>query len=281
MKLFAALLLLFSPGLIFAAALPQAAAVPGGVAVLPLQVDGGGAPRAFYNGDRVMVVRDGQQWLAVIGLPLGTEPGQQTLSVQTRDGQKRSQSFSVSDKQYATQRLTIKDKRKVEPNPEDLKRIRRDKAEMDAAFAAFTEQADVPLQFELPAEGPMSSPFGLRRFFNGLPRNPHSGLDLAAPAGAPVRAPAAGRVIASGDYFFNGNTVLIDHGQGLVTMYCHLQRIAVKAGQQLARGDTLGLVGQTGRVTGPHLHWSVSLNNARVDPSLFLAPEALAQVRGE
>ncbi|HEX5673933.1 MAG TPA: M23 family metallopeptidase, partial [Azonexus sp.] len=125
--------------------------------------------------------------------------------------------------------------------------------------------------FALPASGPLSSRFGLRRIFNGQPRNPHAGLDVAVGAGAPVRAPAAGVVANAGDYFFNGNTVFIDHGQGLITAYMHLSRIDVRAGQPVKKGESLGAVGATGRVTGPHLHWAVILNNTPVDPELFLA----------
>lgn len=278
MKYLFALMLFFSYGLLHAASLPHVEPVPGGIAVIPLENSGTETPSAYFNGQRVMVLKNEQQWLAIVGIPLGTPPGTQSLQVQTSPNQQSHQAFVINDKQYATQRLTIKDKRKVEPAPEDLKRIDRENRVMNAAFAAWREQADIPLQFDLPTDGPLSSPFGLRRIFNGQPRNPHSGLDVAAPAGSAVHAPAPGRVVAVGNYFFNGNTVLIDHGQGLVTMYCHMQKILVKKGQMLARGDMIGAVGQTGRATGPHLHWSVSLNNARVDPMLFLSPDTLARV---
>lgn len=271
MKTLLPLLLLLCTGAGAAAPLPQHAPVPGGVALVAIDGRGDETPRAYFQGERVMVVRDGDAWIAVVGIPLAAATGEHTLKIEDGSSVPVIETFVVEDKQYATQHLTIKDRRKVEPAAEDLRRIAREREEMDAAFAAFTEQSAVPLQFDPPADGPLSSPFGLRRVFNGQPRSPHSGLDLAAPAGSPVRAPAPGRVIATGDYFFNGNTVFVDHGQGLVTMYCHLRDIAVQVGQTVARGELLGRVGQTGRATGPHLHWSVSLNNARVDPSLFLA----------
>ena len=118
--------------------------------------------------------------------------------------------------------------------------------------------------------GRLSSPFGLRRFFNGQERNPHSGLDFAVPSGTPIKAPAAGVVVLVGDYFFNGKTVFLDHGQGFVSMFCHMSAIDVKVGDEVPRGGGGGQGGATGAATGPHLHWNVSLNDARVDPAIFI-----------
>ena len=276
MKYLLILLMLLSGGALQAAPLPQAEPVPGGVAVVPLGPDRGPAPRATFNGERVMVQKDGPKWVALVGIPLDARPGDYALRVG-----KRSLDFSVRDKQYAVQRLTIENKRKVDPTPLDLKRIRRESALIHAALGAFHDIKDVPLRFDLPVLGPVSSPFGLRRIFNGEPRAPHSGIDIAVPAGTPIRAPAPGRVAAIGGFFFDGNMVMIDHGQGLVTMYGHMEKILVKKGQRVARGQVIGLVGQTGRATGPHLHWGVSLNNARVDPTLFLSPAEVARLEAK
>ncbi|MFT6624573.1 MAG: murein DD-endopeptidase MepM/ murein hydrolase activator NlpD, partial [Cycloclasticus sp.] len=126
------------------------------------------------------------------------------------------------------------------------------------------------LNFILPANGRLSSPFGLKRFFNQQARNPHSGLDIAAAKGSPIFAPAGGTVIDTGHYFFNGNTVLIDHGQGLISGYFHLNKMLVSIGDEVEQGQQIAEIGATGRVTGPHLHWNVYLNNTKVDPAFFI-----------
>ncbi len=261
-------LLLFS-GMAPATELPRSSPVPGGVAIVELPSKGGQSPEAWYRGKRVMVVRRGERWYAVIGIPLGAKPGKHNVEV--KGGKRKKVSFTVTKKRYREQHLTIKNRRMVNPNAEDLARIRREKQEINAAFARWRHTSQVDAGFILPVDGPLSSPFGLRRYFNGEPRRPHSGLDIAAPKGTPIRAPAAGIVVATGNYFFNGNTVFIDHGQGLITMYCHMDRIDVAKNDVLVEGQVIGRVGMTGRVTGAHLHWSVSLNDTRVDPELFLS----------
>lgn len=250
--------------------LPKVSAVPGGITVVDLGLNthetNGETPVVHFNKHRVMVIGHNGHWQGVVGIPLSTKPGKHRLQIK---GLNKAISFQVVAKNYAEQHITIKNKRKVNPNTEDMKRIRSERGRITSALAYWAEQAEVDTAFVLPVKGKLSSPFGLRRFFNEQARKPHSGIDIAAPEGTPIRTPAAGKVIETGDFFFNGNSVFIDHGQGLVTLYCHMSRIDVKPGQAIARGEVIGAIGQTGRVTGPHLHWSVSLNNARVDPGLF------------
>ncbi|UCV19623.1 peptidoglycan DD-metalloendopeptidase family protein [Ferribacterium limneticum] len=250
-------------------ALPKHAPVPGGVAVIDLGPASQTVPTARWGEQQIAVVRDNGRWFALLGIPLGTLPGDFEISVFFGLTVATKQ-ISVQIRNYPEQRLTIKDKRKVEPNPDDLARIEREKKITEAIKRHFSGTPPAT-DFSLPAKGPLSSRFGLRRIFNGLPRNPHAGLDVAIGTGAPVTAPADGVIANVGDYFFNGNTVFIDHGQGLITAYMHLSRTDVRAGQTVKKGEPLGAVGSTGRVTGPHLHWAVILNNTPVDPELFLS----------
>ena len=247
--------------------------MPGGVALVCLASASGPPPRAAFDGQRVMVARVGDAWAAVVGLPLSLQPGTPDLTVLDGDVGARMVPFDVAAHDYDVQRITLSNRRMVEPERADLERIEREQESIVRAFATWSDAAPESLDFDLPTTGRVSSTFGLRRFFNDEPRQPHSGLDIAAPEGTPIIAPAAGTVIETGDYFFNGNSVFIDHGEGLVTMYNHLSRIDVAKGAHVTRGERIGLVGRTGRVTGPHLHWTVSLNNVRVDPALFLSKE--------
>ncbi len=247
--------------------LPLHLAVPGGVAVIDLKTPH--LPKNVrYNKKPILTKQVNGSWYAVVGLSLGTKPGQHQVHYEV-NGKQHKKTFLVQGKQYKTQYLTIKNKRHVNPYKKDIDRIIREKKTIQTALNTWTDQAQVSLQFQLPVQGRFSSPFGLRRYFNQQPRRPHSGLDIAAPQGTPIIAPATGTIINTGNYFFNGNTVFMDHGQGLISMFCHLHEIHVKPGQVLRAGEQLGTVGKTGRVTGPHLHWGVSLNNARVEPKLF------------
>ena len=251
-----------------AAVLPKESRVPGGIALVP--VPGGElAPTVIFNTHRVAVVRRDDRWIAVVGIPLAEKPGELRIKVSTPSGT-IDVPFRIVDKSYRTQHLTIKDQRKVEPNPDDLKRIAEETKRSDAALSKFTANTTPSLELTSPVEGVRSDSYGSRRIFNGQPRNPHSGMDIAAAKGTPIHSPAAGTVVEAGNFFFNGNTLYIDHGDGLVTMYCHLDTIEVKLGDTVHQGDLLGTVGATGRVTGPHLHWGVALNRAMVDPALFI-----------
>jgi murein DD-endopeptidase MepM/ murein hydrolase activator NlpD len=237
-------------------------------------IRGTAPPAVSFEGKRVMVLPKGEGWVAVVGIPLARSPG--AAQVEIRQGAAPlTRGFTIEGKAYATQSLKVAP-RQVDLAPEDAERVARESPILRQAMDTFTETPPATLRLEPPVRGPRSSSFGLRRLFNGQSRNPHSGMDIAAPTGTPVIAPAPGRVVETGDFFFNGNTVIVDHGQGLVTLYCHLSRIDVAPGDVVETGDLLGAVGSTGRSTGPHLHWGVSLNRAYVDPALFLAGPAPA-----
>ena len=250
--------------------LPEINPVPGGVAIVPLKSKSQTPPLVRYGQKRVMVLGTHGRWQAVVGIPLTAQPGVHHLEV-TAAKKTYKTSFTVNGKQYATQRLTITDQRKVEPSQEDLARIEQESKKIAAALATWSDASEIPAGFTLPVvAGRPGNSFGMRRIFNGQARKPHSGMDISADSGTPVVSPAPGTVIMTGDYFFTGNSVFVDHGQGLITLYSHLDQIEVQPGQTLERDARIGKVGMTGRATGPHLHWGVILNQVSVNPALFL-----------
>jgi murein DD-endopeptidase MepM/ murein hydrolase activator NlpD len=268
----ALLLVLGSPAAAYAAAdvsLPHEAAVPGGIALVWLPKGAGDAPRVSFDERRVLVWRTPKGQVALVGIPLAAEPGTAELTLEEGEGRARALQFKILPKHYLTQSLTVAPG-KVDLSPEDAKRAEQEQLKLRAVLAVFRESAPAALRFAMPVDGERQGSFGKRRVFNGEARSPHSGMDISAPQGAPVRAALGGVVAEAGDYFFSGNTVVIDHGEGLMTYYCHLSRIDVKVGDRLGTGEPVGLVGSTGRVTGPHLHFGVHLGNAWVDPALFL-----------
>lgn len=261
MKLSPTIFLLF----LNAVACAQSSSWPGGVAYLDLGPATDEAPVVEFNGKRVLVVNDDGHWRAVVGVPLSAEAGPASVTL----ADDTVLSFNVDEHAYLEEHLEVAQSY-VSLSEENLARYQRERIVIDAALNNWREVPLTDVALDSPVEGPRSSSFGKRRFFNNEPRNPHTGMDIAVPEGTPIAAPRGGVISTTGDFYFNGNTVFIDHGQGLVTMYCHLSEIGVDEGQEVGAGETIGLVGKTGRVTGAHLHFGTYLNGAAVDPALLL-----------
>lgn len=252
-------------------ALMPSTPVPGGIVVLDLPPE---ARQARYEDRPLWIIGADGGAKALVGLALTAKPGRHAIDWDDAGGVTHRLGFTVGDKTYPTQKLQVPP-RMVDLDPPTAARVKLEQARIRAALTHHRPaEGDFPWPLALPADGPTSSPFGLRRVFNGQSRNPHSGLDIAAAEGQPVRAVAPGAVIDTGDFYFNGNTVFLDHGGGLISMYCHLSAITVAVGDRVESGALLGRVGRTGRATGPHLHWGVALNGNLVDPALFLRPAA-------
>lgn len=250
-------------------AAPEQALVPGGIAIMDLK---NYTPETHitFDGRKTTIFKQDEAWYALAAIPLKAKPGTYDFKIQ-QDDSTRVSKVEVRDKKYQEQRLTIKNKRKVNPSEQDMQRITSERVLKRAAKNHWSDTyPDADLIW--PVSGEISSIYGLRRFFNEQERNPHNGLDIAAPEGTDVRATADGTVIEAGDFFFSGNMVYIDHGQGLISLYAHLSRIDVKPGDVLRRGEILGAVGQTGRVTGAHLHFAVMSNGVLFDP-IYLLPK--------
>ncbi len=246
----------------------QDGAWPGGIGYVELGPAVGVAPKVEYLGRRALVMNDNGRWRAVIGVPLNAPVGKATVTLEGGD----TITFPVNAYAYREQHLEV-ERKYVSLSDENIERYRRESKIIKAAKDNWRDAELGSIRLQAPVDGPRSSSFGLRRFYNGEPRSPHSGMDIVANLGTPVVAAKGGVIAGTGDYFFNGNTVFVDHGQGFVTMYCHLHNIAVKDGQIVAAGDVVGAVGATGRVTGAHLHFGTYLNGTAVDPALLLAAQ--------
>jgi len=250
---------------------PTASPVPGGIAIIKLHSNFDNESKVYFWKKRVLTRNINNTWQALVGLPLKIKPGVHKIKIINKNGQKKSLEFSVHNKDYETRHITVNKNRMGLKNKKDIARYLKEKPLIVSALKTWTDNSDIQTNFIHPVKGRFSSAFGLKRIYNKQKRiRRHTGLDIAAPTGTAINSPAKGKVIRTGDYFFTGNTVFIDHGQGLISMYCHLDKTAVIAGQELAQGENIGTVGMTGRVSGPHLHWVVSLNNTKVDPKLFI-----------
>lgn len=254
---------------ITAHAFPANSLRPGGVAVINVLAASQPKPFVSYKSSAIALVKGQQNWLAVVGIALDAKSGIHQISIKDANGKTSTKSFNVKTHTYKTQRLTIKNKNKVNPNKKSSKRIEREyllKQKLKKTFSSGSPK----MNFIKPVAGRDSGRFGLRRILNKQKRNPHSGMDIAAPQGRKIKATESGKIIFVGDLFFTGKVVYLDHGNGLISLYAHLSKTHVTQGQQVKRGDIIARVGKTGRVTGAHLHWSVYLNGNAIDPALFL-----------
>jgi murein DD-endopeptidase MepM/ murein hydrolase activator NlpD len=229
---------------------------------------------AAIFGRPVRLTRIGDRWQGLIGIDLDVRPGTYPIEVAVTPAGSEAiaaaQTLTVVEKKYPVRRLRVAPNF-VDPPAGELARIQQDAAALQTIFEAAGSPRQWQGAFQAPVGEPPNSSFGARSIYNGQARSPHSGTDFSAKAGTPVAAPASGTVVLARPLYFTGNTVVVDHGVGLYSLLAHLQEIGVKEGDQITRGDVVGRVGGTGRVTAPHLHWSVRLNNARVDPLSVLA----------
>lgn len=242
-------------------------AVQGGVVFVPIDAPVDSTPKVHFNNNRVLTTKKDGQWVAVIGVPLDQPPGQAYVDVLRKKGLVEKYAFTVKAKAYPSERIRIKDKSKVTPPPKDMLRIKKEQKQLKRTLSKWDNREVNTLKLKQPVEGRISSKFGFKRIINDIPKSPHKGIDIAAKQGTPIKASAPGIVTLVDDLFFTGNTVVIDHGQGLQTIYCHLNETSVREGSKVDLDTTIGTVGKTGRATGPHLHFGVVLNQVKVDPS--------------
>ncbi len=248
---------------------PEHAPWPGGIGIVPIDADTT-QPTVTVNEHQALVVRKDGQWVAVVGIPLDQDAATPLIATISRPGDMDKEiAIRLQPADYRVQHLNV-DRKYVDPGPEALERIFAERKIIDGALTSWRARDLDDVGLSAPVPGARSTSFGSRRVFNDQPRSPHKGMDISASSGTPINAPMSGVVTATGDYYFNGNTVIVDHGQGFISLYCHLSEIDVEEGQSVAGGELLGKVGATGRVTGPHLHFATYLNGTAVDPALLL-----------
>jgi murein DD-endopeptidase MepM/ murein hydrolase activator NlpD len=236
---------------------------PGDILLITVKNEDGPV-EGIFNGRKIFFNPSKNSYKAVVGIDLNAEPGRYTLEL-TINGRTTSRGVTVVRKKYPLQRLKLPED-KVTLSPENEARVEREQKEM-AAIWPVESVRDWSGNFSDPLPGKeITTSFGMRRIINNIPKNPHTGVDLSAEEGEPVRAPNDGVAVLVEEQFFSGNSVVLDHGQGIHTMFFHLSKVNVHRGQAVRKGDVIGFVGSTGRVTGACLHWGVRVQGARVDP---------------
>lgn len=249
--------------------LPKESLEPGGLAILKIPNPKENHLKGYFNHHRIMILRLHHQWFAIVGIPLSEKSKQNFVTIIS--GQKKIKlSFTVSHIDFPQEHIQLKHKKNVIPSKEFLSKLARQQKIINQCFAHWRDNPSINMHFSWPVKGEISGSFGLKRYFNGEKRGQHNGIDIAAKTGTYIRAPEQGIILQTGNFYLTGKTIFIDHGQNLITVYGHLNQISVHLGQTVKRGQIIGTVGDTGRATGPHLHWGINLNNTRVNPMLFL-----------
>jgi murein DD-endopeptidase MepM/ murein hydrolase activator NlpD len=245
---------------------------PGSVVVLTIDTgDPVPALRARAFGRELAPYRaDAGTWQVLVGIDMDVKPGAYPVEIEARPGTRTLYSLAVKPRRFPTRRLKV-DPDLVNPPPQEMERIARESRQLRQLWDAPASARIWEGPFVPPVPDAPNSSFGTRSIYNGEPRSPHSGTDFPSPAGRPIKAPNAGRVVLAGPLYFTGGTVVIDHGLGVLSLFAHLSSIGVREGDLVQTGDVIGEVGATGRVTGPHLHWAVRVGGARVDPLSLLA----------
>jgi len=224
---------------------------------------------AFHRSFRCFETGDPLKWSGLVGIDLDTKPGRYAVEVSGLDADGKAVTVEhplvVASRRFPTRALTVEEKY-VSPPPAVLARIQNESEKVRAIFGAVSPERYWTGPFVLPVPGAPVSGFGTRSVYNGQPRQPHTGTDFAGAIGTPIKAPNAGKVVLAANLYFSGNTIILDHGQGLYSYFGHLSAFSTNEGDMVAAGDVVGKVGATGLVTGPHLHWSVRLAGTRVDP---------------
>lgn len=247
----------------------------GDIVLVKVRAPGASLLTGEFHNNPVFFSKTGNDdsFTGIVGIDMTLSPGINYLSVNGVDGENKITArieLDVKKRTYEVEKLSLPEKM-VELDKESEERAEREAKDLKSVWENVSGERFWDGEFALPVNGDLVPNFGKKRVLNGKEKSPHNGIDISAPEGQEVVCPNNGKVVFSAEHFFGGKTLVIDHGQGLFTAYLHLSKAAVNVGDIIKRGDVIGLVGKTGRSTGPHLHWSARLNKARIDPLKLLS----------